>query len=473
MKEWFLNPAKFVHEELRVENIDPWQEKVLRDFADPAKQRIAMQACAGPGKSAVLAWCGWHFLALQGETGHHPNGYAMSVTSDNLKDNLWKEMAVWHGRSTWLQHVFEWTKERIFCKNHPETWFLSARAWSKSSDPDTQGRTLSGLHSKYIIYLIDESGDISPAVLRAAEQGLGNCVWGKVLQAGNPTSLNGMLHAAATLQAHLWSIHRVTGDPNDPDRSTRISVEWATEQIKTYGRENPWVMAYILGLFPPASINSLMGPDEVQEAMNRHLKEHQYDFAQKRLGVDVARFGDDRTVLFPRQGMAAFSPVEMRNARGNEVAARIAMAKEKWHHELEFVDDTGGYGGAVIDAMIQSGAAPIAVNFSGKADDPRYLNKRAEMWFRLAEWVKKGGALPADQELLRELTAPTYTFVGGKMAIEPKEKIKERLQSSPDKADALALTFALVEMPGKPLHPGLDKTGKVQWEYDPFESSRL
>jgi hypothetical protein len=83
-------------------------------------------------------------------------------------------------------------------------------------------------------------------------------------------------------------------------------------------------MAYILGLFPTSAINTLLSPDEVESAMRRHLTEDQYNYAQKRLGVDVARFGDDSTVIFPRQGLAAFKPVEMRQANGPTVAARIA-----------------------------------------------------------------------------------------------------------------------------------------------------
>lgn len=465
-QRWKADTMAFVTEELGVERVDSWQEKVLRDFDDPAKQRIAMQACVGPGKSAVLAWCAWKFLACFGESGHHPNAAAVSVTADNLRDNLWKELAVWRNRSQFLQAAFEWTKERIFARDHPETWFLAARTWSKTASPEEQGKTLSGLHSKYILYLIDESGSIHPAILRSGEQGLSNCVWGKIMQAGNPTDHSGMLKLAAGLQRHLWALHRVTGDPDSPDRSPRIGLDWARQQITEYGRENPWVMAHILGEFPPASINVLLGTDEVESAMGRQIREEDYAFVQKRLGVDVAREGDDRTVLAPRQGLAAHEMAVMRNARGPEVAARIALAHERWGHEVDMIDDTGGFGGAVIDALTQSGLNPLPINFSGKADDPRYYNKRSEMWFRMAEWVKRGGALPKDAELGRELTAPTYTFMRGKFLLEEKKQIKRRLGFSPDKADALALTFAMVDMPAKPA--GKSRRGKAEYEYDPL-----
>lgn len=456
---------------------DIWQLKVLEAFAspDPKKTRISMQACAGPGKSAVLAWCDWNFLSCYGGIGQHPKGAAVSITGANLADNLWPELAKWQARSDYLSRAFTWTKSRIFANDHPETWFMSARSFARTANVEEIGRTLSGLHSDFVLYNIDESGDIPPAIIKSAEQGLATSPkFGKILQAGNPTSLSGMLNAAATTLNHLWYVVRVTGDPDDKDRSPRIDIDWAREQIKTYGRDNPWVMAYILGLFPPSSINVLMGPDEVAAAIDRHLSEDKYNFSQKRLGIDVARFGDDRTVIFPRQGLASFKPVEMRNARSNEIAARVAMAKAKWHSEMEFVDGTGGYGSGVIDFLYQAGHTPLEVHFSGKAIDSRYFNKRSEMWFGMAEWVKRGGALPNAPGLQRELTAPTYTFQNGKFRVEEKDQIKKRLQFSPDMADALGLTFALPDMPAAESLEGrkVSRNNKARSEWDPFDDRR-
>ncbi len=475
INHWREKPAAFVYDNFQV-TPDKWQEEALDAFAsnDQSKQRISMQACAGPGKSAILAWCGWNFLMCYGDKGRHPKGAAVSITADNLKDNLWAEFSKWRDRSEVLKSSFTWTKERIFAKDHPATWFLSARSFSKTANTEEQGRTLSGLHSEYVLALIDESGDIPLAVVKAAEQALAtDKVFGKIIQAGNPTSLDGILYAAATSLRHLWYIVRITGDPDDPNRSPRIDADWAREQIKTYGKDNPWVMAYILGLFPPSSINALLGPDEIEAAMGRHLREEVYGTAQKRLGVDVARFGNDRTVIFPRQGLAAFKPAEMRGARTNEIAARVAMAKSKWNSEVELVDDTGGWGAGVIDSLIQSGHSPMPINFSGKAMDPRYLNKRAEMWFTMAEWVKRGGALPNIPMLSRELSAPTYFFQNGKFQLESKEQIKARLGFSPDMADALALTFAIPEMPSTIAIPGLIQSSGLLADYDPFDPERF
>jgi phage terminase large subunit len=185
--------------------------------------------------------------------------------------------------------------------------------------------------------------------------------------------------------------------------------------------------------------------------MGRHLPEHTYDWSQKRLGLDVARYGDDRTVIFPRQGLASFQPVIMRHDRGSavsvDIATRVAAAKTRWGSELEFADATGGWSAGACDVLRASGIDVIDVQFAAPAVDPRYYNMRAQIWFEMAEWVKRGAALPNLPELLGELTSPTYVFHRGKFQLEDKDQVKARLGRSPDLADALALTFAMPDMP--------------------------
>lgn len=464
--EWRRNPCKFVVDQFGVEP-DRWQERALLAFADmnTPRLRMSLQACAGPGKSAVLSWIGLNFLTCYGEPGEHPKSAAVSITQDNLRDNLWAEIAKWQSRSVLCKEMLSWTASRLFARHHPETWFMSAKSFPKSADPETLGKTLSGIHSKYVLFLIDESGAIPIPVGKAAEQALSNCGFGRIVQAGNPISLDGMLYAASI--SNQWLVIRITGDPDDPERSPRIDAEWAREQIALHGRGDPWVKAYILGQFPDASINSLLSITDVESAMGRHLRDDQYAFAQKRLGVDVARFGLDSTIIFPRQGLASFKFIEMRQAKSDEIAARVMLAKKKWGSEMEFVDGTGGFGSGVIDALSLAGESPMEIHFSGKAIDARYQNKRAEMWFEMADWVKRGAALPVNQDLKKELLAPTYTFHQGKFVLESKEQIKKRLGFSPDRADALALTFALPDMPAQA--GGLARRGEYKSSYDPAE----
>lgn len=479
IKRWRENPKAFVHEVFKVD-LDPWQEDALDSQVSTGpipRRRLAMKACTGPGKSATLAWLGWWRLSCFGKAHGHPKGAALSGEGrDNLRDNLWSEMSLWQARSEFLKSAFVWTKEQIYAVHHPETWFLSARSYAKDADAEAIGRSLSGLHSPYPFVLLDETGAMPITVGQKAEQIFtGGTIDGLIAQAGNPTSTTGLLYEVATVLSSLWKIVTITADPDDPRRTPRVDIDHAREQIKLYGRDNPWVMSTILGLFPPTSLNQLLGPDEIEVAMTRQLKVDQYDFSQKRLGVDVARFGDDRTCIFPRQGLRAFKPAEMRNARTSDIAARVAQAKLKWGSEIELVDGSGGYGAGVIDFLVQGGHSPYEISFSGRAIDPRYFNKRSEMWFEMAEWVKRGGVLPNVPGLKRELTAPTYTFQGGKLRLEEKDQIKKRLQFSPDLADALALTFALPEMSAKDsIHRQISEfNNKTSAEYDPFSSERI
>lgn len=469
IREWRHDPIKFVRDVFHAEP-DAWQLDTLNLIGKPGRKRIAMKACAGPGKTAVLAWAGWHRLACFAASNEHPKGDAVSITSDNLRDNLWAELARWQNESPFLLSAFTWQKERIIANDHAETWFLAAKGWSKAADLETIGRTLSGLHSRFPFYLIDESGDIPPNMIKSAEQGLTSCEDGLLITAGNTTSQTGLLYEVTTRAREQWEVISITGDPDDPKRSPRVDKDWAAEQIRLYGRENPWVMAYVLGQFPPGSINALLSVEDVEKAMNQHPRIETYDWAQKRLGIDVARFGNDRTVIFPRQGKVAFIPDVMRHERNSAVsvniASRVMAKKHDWGSEMEFFDDSVGWAHGAVDVMRAAGHSPYAINFGAPSPDPRYFNMRSYMWMKTADWVKEGGSLPDMGELVGELTQPTYFFQNGKMRIEEKDQIKKRLGKSPDLADALCLTFALPDQPGGMTHLKIPRASAK--EYDPY-----
>ncbi|WP_395119644.1 hypothetical protein ACFCQI_01640 [Rhodanobacter sp. FW102-FHT14D06] len=466
IRQWRADPVSFVRDNFGVEP-DAWQHDALTALGGEMnpKRELALKACTGPGKSATLAWAGWHRLACFAATGEHPKGAALSITGDNLKDNLWSELAKWQTRSPFLQAAFNWTKEKIYAFDHPETWFLSARSFAKDANAEAIGRALSGLHSQFPFVLLDETGDMPVAVGKAAQQiftGLPQDA--AIIQAGNPTSIDGLLYDTCVNRTAGRVVITITADPDDAKRTPRVSIDHAREMIATYGRDNPWVMATILGLFPPGGFRSLLGIEDVTAAMERHHRESDYDFAAKVLGVDVAREGDDASVMFPRQGIAAFAPKVMRNVRTTDGAGFVAHKEREWGADAVFIDNTGGFGGGWIDNLYLLGRAPIGVHFAAKAGDKRYANKRAEMWFAMAEWVKAGGALPNEPNLIAELTTPTYSFKGDQFLIEPKEQIKKRLGRSPDLADALALTFAYPVSP-RPRFAGLEAA--VAGSYDP------
>lgn len=455
---------------------DPWQDKVLEAF--PTKQRIAMKASKGPGKSCIEAWLAWNFLL----TRPQPKIAATSISSDNLRDGLWTEMAKWQQASPILQEAFVWQKERIFNKNFPETWWMSARNWSKSADPSSLGNTLAGLHADYIMFILDESGDLPDALMATAEAALSSCKEGHIIQAGNPTHLEGPLYRACmTSEKSQWHVVEITGDPDDPNRSPRVSVQWAREQIDKYGPDNPWVLVNVFGRFPPSSLNALIGPEEIGEAIARRYREPDFDAAPKILGIDVARFGDDSSIIFPRQGLQAFTPIQYRGISGTTGADYTARKWNEWGADGCFIDNTGGFGASWIDNLYRIGKTPIGIHFSQSASDPQYFNKRTEMVFNLISWIKRGGALPSlaagdrggYDPLVAALTKTTYTFKGEQLILEPKDDIKVKLGHSPDHMDALALTFAMpVEKTNwsDNLYPAKQTN---TYEYNPLSRDRI
>lgn len=463
IKKWLNDPVAFVREVFKAEP-DEWQKDALEDFRKT--QRISMKASKGVGKSTTLSWMIWNFLL----TRPHPKVAVTSISGDNLADGLWSELSLWYGKSPMLQAMFTVTKTKIFAKEFPETWFCSARNWSKSADKSQQALTLAGLHADFILFVIDEVGGIPDSIVATAEAALAGGKESKLVMAGNTVMANGPLWRSATSERHLWKVVTINADPDNPKRSPRVSMQWAKEQIEKYGRDSDYVKVNVFGEFPSQSINALLGPEEVEAAMARTYRTEDFEHAQKRLGVDVARFGDDDTVIFPRQGLMAYKPVIMKGARSNEIAARIMEAKRRWNSEVELVDGTGGYGSGVIDALIQGGNAPFEIHFSSKATDSRFFNKRSEMWFLMAEWIKRGGAIPKMPELIKELTTPEYFYHNGKLRVEEKDSIKERLGHSPDLADALALTFSLPEMPTRLGEYGIlqDMQSGHKSEWDPF-----
>ena len=193
--------------------------------------------------------------------------------------------------------------------------------------------------------------------------------------------------------------------------------------------------------FNAASDNSLITIDMVSDACRRAIKEGDLIGIPKILGVDVARFGNDRSVILRRQGLCCFDPVVIDDVDNMTLAGYVAKHITDWQPDAVFVD--AGRGEGVIDRLRQLGYSIIEVNFGGKPDNGQYANRRTEMWDKTAAWLKAGGALPGNSDLKTDLCAPTYSFApNGSMLLESKDQLKARGLRSPDVGDALALTFA-------------------------------
>jgi len=437
LAEWRDHPAQQAQEMFGI-TPDPKQAEALEAF--PNSPRIAMQSCTGAGKTNVLGILGWNFLL----TRPFPMIGATSISGANLKSNLWTELARLYERSSALKKLFEFTTTQIFSREHPRTWKLEARTWAKDATSEQIGTALRGVHADYVMWLADETGDYPPAILPTLEAVFsGSPKEAHIVQAGNPINRHGVLFRACVLARKLWRVIEMTADPDDPERTSRVSIEHAREQIEQYGRDNPWVRINILGLFPLSDVNALIGEDEVRAAMKRYYREFEIGDAPRVLGVDVARQGDDASAICRRAGVQVWPFLKQRGLNSTQGAGWVSRTWSDFEADGCFIDVTGGFGAGWYDQLLTLHRTPIGVQYAGAAHNAnRYANKRAEMYFDAIEWIKRGGALPDAPNVLAALTQTLYTFLGDRMILEPKEMIKLKIGFSPDEADAFVQTFA-------------------------------
>jgi len=449
---------------------DRWQEKFWGALSGPhidptAKRMLALKACKGPGKTFGLGVGGWWWLG----TRWHANGVAMSITADNLKDCLWKEMATLQSRSDLLSQFFAHRGERIECKEYAKDWWLSARSFPQNADKSQQANTLAGIHGRHPIVLGDEAGDYPDGVVVAMEAVLSSLVDGKppdgrIMLAGNATSTEGPLYRITMRDRARWWVHEISSRPGDPDRSTRVDEKWAQEQIDSWGIDSDFVKINILGQFPSQQANKLIGPDLVLEASLRKL-DGQYLQQPLVFGLDVAGYGDNASVLFQRQGLMTWRPRVWREVNHMVLADQVAQEYANKNPAAVFVDNSPVSVG-LIDRLVSFGVPVIRVDFGGSPIETRFADRRSEMYFKVAQWLKSGGCIPDDTTLRHELVAPSFAMraVGRqtRMKLESKDEMKKRGVVSPDMADALALTFAAPVFGGPPVGRDLEHFGRQE-----------
>jgi hypothetical protein len=265
----------------------------------------------------------------------------------------------------------------------------------------------------------------------------------------------------------LW-----TRAQNDPAwwtalyRVDETGLPWLPEAELELARRSMSATAYrqeFLCDWTASSENVLITIDEIAAACGRSYREHEYAYAPMVLGVDVARFGGDRSAIVARQGLRCFGPWVWQGIDNMALAGRTADLIARLEPQAVFVDAGGGSG--VIDRLRQLGHRVSEVQFGGRASDEHYQDKRTEMWWRAKLWIEQGGWLPNEPALKADLSAPTYEYqANGKVRLEQKDKLKERGLPSPDLGDALALTFAHpVAAPGLSRQEVALGTGEMQW----------
>jgi hypothetical protein len=219
--------------------------------------------------------------------------------------------------------------------------------------------------------------------------------------------------------------------------------------------------------FSASMDNALITIDKVTDAAAKKMTDNDVVGSARILGVDVARYGSDRSVIQKRQGLVAYEPKIFNDIDNMTLAGMVAQEVNEWQPDAVFIDS--GRGEGVIDRLRQLGYFVTEVNFGGKPLSPTYNNKRTEMWDNIRIWLDDGGALPNHTDLKTDLCVPLYKFDNSnRMQLESKDDIKKRGGRSPDLGDALALTFSYPVAAKKIGHFGF-KEEAVMADYDPFE----
>jgi hypothetical protein len=445
IEEFYDDPLGFVM------FVFPWGEKgsPLEDFDGPDKwqceqlERMREAIIANPeytireaigsghgiGKSAEVAW----IILWAMSTRPHMSGVVTANTSTQLKTKTWRELSVWHKRSI-NEHWFKWTATQFMHAEHPETWFTAA-----IPNTEQNSEAFAGLHSRYNLIIYDEASAVPDKIWEVSEGAMTDprAIW---LVYGNPTRNTGRFRSCFAEDAHRWTTRQI-----DSRTCKMTNKKELNEWVKTYGEDSDFVRVRIRGVFPRAGSMQFIPSDDVDMAMAREVPYEAHYSQPIVLACDVARFGDDKTVITLRQGRKVIAQYKFRELNTMEVAREVAGKIRQYRPAVVFVDEVG-VGAGVVDRLRQLGNTVIGVNAGESPDDKAtYYNKRAEMWGRMRDWLRDGGDVPMDMDLRSALIGVEYGYSdaqsGEKLRLERKADMKKRGQSSPDEGDALAYTF--------------------------------
>lgn len=444
---------------------DAWQRDILNQVRDGLSLdealRVAVASGHGIGKSALVSW----LILWAMSTAVDTRGVVTANTEQQLKGKTWAELAKWF-RLCICQHWFQLTATAMFSADpaHEKTWRMDVVAWSERNT-----EAFAGLHNqgRRIILIMDEASAIPDAIWEVSQGALTDndteIMW---FAFGNPTRTTGAFRECFGRFRNRWVTRQIDS------RTVAITNKSQLQQwVDDYGEESDFVKVRVRGVFPSASNTQFIPGDLVQKAMKTEPTATLYDPLV--IGVDVARFGDDVSVVWFRRGRDASSiaPKRFRKIDTMELASRVAALIDEHSPDAVFVDE-GGVGGGVVDRLRQLGHDVIGVNFGAAADsDPegeRFANKRAEMYGRGRQWLRTGGSIPNDFDLRADLEGVEYGYnLKGEILLESKESMKRRGLASPDNSDALFLTFS---------HPVAKKSvafgqPRIMAEYDPYAAA--
>jgi hypothetical protein len=449
---------------------EPWQADLLaRIGKDLSPDEAVLEAVAsghGAGKSTLVSW----IILWAMSTATDTRGVVTANTETQLKTKTWVELAKWF-RLFVGRGLFRMEATAVFSVDpaHAKTWRCDMIPWSEKNP-----EAFAGLHNRNrrVFMIFDEASAI-PAIIWETASGFlsdGNTerLW---FAFGNPTKSTGRFRECFSEESG-WHTTQVDARTISFTNKDQIKA-WE----RAYGADSDFVRVRVLGVFPRTGESEFISAAIVREARSRDAEAQRFD--PLIIGVDVARFGGDESVIVVRKGRDARSipAVRLRNIDTMALAARVVDLAQSLRADAVFIDG-GGVGGGVVDRCRQLRLDVHDVQFGGRADradivtnGERYANKRAEMWGSLRAWLVTG-AIEDSQDLAEQLLAPSYGFsLRDEIQLERKADMRARGQASPDWADALAITLAYPVVPSALAGREGPHEPMVQWDYNPFEAA--
>jgi len=421
------DPVGFVRDVLGASPL-PYQAEFLE--AVKVERKISVRSGHGTGKSTAASWAMLWFVLLR-----FPNKVVVTApTSGQLFDALFAELKRWISElPDPLRVLLEVKSDRVELLAAPSEAFISART-SRAETPEA----LAGVHSDNVMLVVDEASGVPEQVFEAAAGSMSGHSAITMLFS-NPTRSSGTFYETQTRLKGSWrTFHWSCVD------SPLVSDEFVEEMKLRYGEDSNAFRIRVLGEFPLADDDTIIPFHLVDAASNRDIEAD----GPQAWGLDVARFGSDKTALAKRQGAVI---TEVSRWQGLDLMQTVGRVKAEYDglpthlRPQEIMVDVIGMGSGVVDRLRELGLPVRGVNVSeAPSMGGTYLNLRAELWFKLRGWLEqRGSKLPKDEQLIAELTSIRYSFMSsGKIKAEGKDEMRKRGLPSPDLADAVCLTLS-------------------------------
>ena len=455
VKRYRNDPVAFVEQVLN-QSPDPWQKEFLNAVAS-GERKISIRSGHGTGKSTAASWVMLHYLI----TRYPVKIVVTAPTSAQLFDALFAELKRWvNVCPVAIKELLEVKSDRVSLKAAPSEAFISCRT-SRAETPEA----LQGVHADNVLLICDEASGIPEAVFEAAAGSMSGEHASTILL-GNPTRSSGFFFDTHHRMANDWWTRKVSCID-----SPRVSDDYVSEMAKRFGEESNAYRVRVLGEFPQRDDDTAIALELVESAQRRDVIIT--DDEPMIWGLDVSRFGSDRSALAKRRGrelvaIQTWQGLDLMQLTGAVVAEYESLQPRKQPVQINV--DSIGLGGGVCDRLRELGLPAVGINSSESPSSKQtYINLRCELWFKVKAWLEgRDCALPRDDDLLAELVSAKYKFTSsGKMQLESKDAMRKRGLRSPDLADALCLTFAsdAISMSGgksqstnwqKPLRRGLN-----------------